>query len=192
MNAALPIPVYILCGGKSTRMQREKGLVILEKKTFIQHIIDVVNQFTNQKFLVTGNDDYKIFNLPLLRDIYQNKGPLGGIHTALSHTRSEQVLILSCDIPLIRFQTIQPLINSLKKFPEASIHFAKTKNNWHPLVGIYNKSLLSDLEFAIQNEQLKLIDFIKSQNYKDLEIPDARSLTNINTPQALAQIQTPN
>ena len=47
------ISVYILCGGKSTRMQEEKGLVFYKNQPFVQHIIQAVMPITDKIFLVT-------------------------------------------------------------------------------------------------------------------------------------------
>ncbi|WP_073098292.1 molybdenum cofactor guanylyltransferase [Leeuwenhoekiella marinoflava] len=187
MSTSANIPAYILCGGKSSRMGSEKGLVKFQEKQFIHHIINVLKKITNFVFLVTENQEYLSFELELLKDNYKGKGPLGGIQTALNHTLNKKALILSCDIPLITVDALNTLLQNTKS--DAEISFATADENWHPLVGIYAKSLLPVMENDIENDRLKLIDFIKKHRYQEIEIADSKSLTNINSPEELKQLE---
>ena len=94
--------VSILCGGKSSRMQSEKGLVLYQNKPFIEHIIEAVLPISNNIQLVTNTNDYNYLAYKKIKDVVVDKGPLGGIYSALIHSDSEINLILSCDIPLIQ------------------------------------------------------------------------------------------
>ena len=78
------IPVYILCGGKSSRMTSEKGLVKLQEKTFIELITSVLQSKNMLVKLITENENYSELGYKILPDIYINKGPLAGIHSALA------------------------------------------------------------------------------------------------------------
>ncbi|RXG11956.1 molybdenum cofactor guanylyltransferase [Leeuwenhoekiella aestuarii] len=187
MNALANIPAYILCGGKSSRMGRDKGLVTLQDKPIITNIISSLEKITINIFLVTDNQDYLSLGFPLLSDNYKGRGPLGGIQTALNHTQTEKVFMLSCDIPLLTVDTLYTLLKKAEN--DTKISFATSGKNWHPLVGIYSKSLLSAIENAIENDRLKLIDFIKEHPYQEIEIEDSKSLTNINSPEELKQLE---
>ena len=89
MKRTKNIPVYILCGGKSSRMKSEKGLVNFRGKPFVQHIIETVEKITDEIYLVTKNEEYQKFDLPLIQDVYKGQGPLAGIHAALNHTAAD-------------------------------------------------------------------------------------------------------
>ena len=66
------IPVYILCGGKSSRMGRDKGLVKLQEKHFIDHLIIEINKVSKEIVLVTQNSEYSRFGLPIVNDHYKD------------------------------------------------------------------------------------------------------------------------
>ncbi|TEB40615.1 molybdenum cofactor guanylyltransferase, partial [Flavobacterium circumlabens] len=53
------LTVFILCGGKSTRMQSEKGLVLFQKKPFIEHIIQAILPITEEIKLITATKEYE-------------------------------------------------------------------------------------------------------------------------------------
>lgn len=179
------IPVYILCGGKSTRMQTEKGLVCIDNKPFIQHIIDAVKPVTNAIILVTKNQDYKTFGYKLIEDIHEDKGPLGGIHTALKHSQYTDNLILSCDVPFITTEVLEILLEK----HESEVTFLSDDNKNYPLIGIYQKQLEELFEEAILNNELKLQQVLqktKSQNIL-IDTKYQSSLKNINTKEELEE-----
>jgi len=183
------IPAYILCGGKSSRMQTEKGLVSLEDKPLINHIINELKNSTKQIYLVTENTDYEPFGFPLVADRYKEKGPLGGIHAALSHTNTEAVMVLSCDVPMIESSVLNTLIERHFAHGKTEITLASGPQKWHPLVGVYSKSILPELEIALRQNHLKVMDFIKTRNYQVVEFDSELPFTNVNTPQALETLK---
>ncbi|QDO93889.1 molybdenum cofactor guanylyltransferase [Formosa sediminum] len=188
MNIQKHISVYILCGGKSSRMQTEKGLVVFKNKPFIEWILEAVKPISNQIFLITENTDYSVYNYPLIADIYKNKGPVGGIHTALSHTSTQQNLILSCDIPMISTHIINRyLIHS--KVINSNIAFVSDRTRDYPLIGMYSTKNLERFEVAIQQNHLKLMHLIQSSTYHRIQVAarDFDALYNINTQ---AELQT--
>ncbi len=181
------IPAYILCGGKSSRMTTEKGLVKLQENTFIDRIISVLESNNMLVKLITENENYSEIGYEILPDIYKNKGPLAGIHSALADSKKESILVLSCDIPLFNSQTLTALHSNA--VPEKEVVYATANGKDHPLVGFYKKSLLKKLENALDNNDLKVMNFVKEQNFQKIEIDDARSLSNINTPLELQELE---
>ena len=182
MQTQKHISVYILCGGKSSRMQTEKGLVVFNNKPFIEWILDAVKPISNQIYLITENTDYSIYNYPLLADIHKNKGPVGGIHTALKHTNTQQNLILSCDIPMISTHIINRyLINS--KVINSNIAFVSDSTRDYPLIGMYSANNLQKFEDAIRQNHLKLMSLIQASTYHRIQVAwrDFDALYNINT-----------
>lgn len=186
MNHSQNISAYILCGGKSARMQTEKGLVSFNEKPFIQYIIDAIKPITNNIVLITNNEAYKIFGYNLVKDIYTDKGPVGGIHSALHHSKSENNLILSCDVPFITTKVLEILIkNHLNSTNNISFLTDGIKN--YPLIGIYSKQSETIFEDAILNNNLKLQKVIQTTINTTLTV-DAKyhsTLKNINTKQEL-------
>lgn len=49
------------------------------------------------------------------RDLRPGCGPLGGVHTALSHAGAPTVLFLSCDMPFVRLNWLRRLLRSLAR-----------------------------------------------------------------------------
>ncbi|OXE97598.1 molybdenum cofactor guanylyltransferase [Flavobacterium araucananum] len=175
------LTIFILCGGKSSRMQSEKGLVLFQNKPFIEHIIQAVLPLTENIKLVTNNKEYDYLPYQKIPDILLDKGPLGGIYTALTNTETEFNLILSCDIPLISTELLSELIS--KHNQEAEITVFASESRMHPLIGIYSKKIVSVIKSAIDNNDLKMMNLIARIPHQIITIEESENfhLTNINS-----------
>lgn len=175
------ITVSILCGGKSSRMQSEKGLVLFQGMPFIEHIIKAALPISNDIQLVTNTSDYDYLALKKIKDIELDKGPIGGIYSALVHSDSENNLILSCDIPLISTKLLSELIRKHTTDFEVSVFADATKI--HPLIGIYSKKIIPILKKAIDENDLKMMRLLEKVNHQIIEVAGERSkqFKNVNS-----------
>ena len=175
------LTVFILCGGKSSRMQSEKGLVLFQGKPFVEHIIQAILPITEQVKLITATKEYDYLPYQKIPDIILDKGPLGGIYTALTNSETEFNLILSCDIPLISTELLSELIS--KHNNEAQVTVFASESRLHPLIGIYSKKVLPVIKSAIDNDELKMMDLLAKIPHQILNIDESENfhLTNINS-----------
>ncbi|WP_373396081.1 molybdenum cofactor guanylyltransferase [Algoriphagus halophilus] len=176
------IAVYILCGGKSSRMNTEKGLVEFQGKTFLQWILDAVTPLTSDITLVTKNAAYACYGLPIIPDVVEDQGPVGGIYTALVDSSSRYNLILSCDIPKITTEVLTSLIQFAIGTDKDVCILSDGKHDY-PLIGCYQKSLLPVFQNAIEQHHLKLCPLVDSLRNQKLLITskDQATIRNINT-----------
>ena len=180
--------VYILCGGKSTRMMTDKALSIYKGQTFLSRIIKALDFLQNEIVLVSSNPKHMNLNITCIPDIVSNKGPVSGIVSALKNTKTDTNIILSCDIPLIKKDLINWLIRQHKTDYDGTVITCNGKHM--PLIAIYNKSSLPVFEKNLINEQLKLMNVLKELHINFVEIPKnlAYQTANINTPEQLKEI----
>lgn len=176
------ITAYVLCGGKSVRMQAEKGLVLYKGKPFIRWIIEAIMPITSNIILVTSNGDYSLVGLPMIEDTYADKGPVGGIYTALNHSKTTRNLILSCDIPKITTELLRTVTDESWE-TEAPVTFLSDGKNDYPLIGVYSKSALKIFADAISADKLKLCSLVNMISHQKISInSDQKSLVqNINS-----------
>ena len=88
------IEAFILAGGKSSRMGADKGLIDLDGSPMIQSTIDVLELLDIPVNIIANNGAYIKLGQPIYEDILQDKGPLGGIYTALAKAKTDRVIIL--------------------------------------------------------------------------------------------------
>ena len=160
----------ILCGGKSSRMGADKGLVNYKGKPLVQYSIELLQTYCDEVLLSCNNEDYKKFNLPLIPDEIKNIGPMGGIYSTLNSSNNEYCIIIGCDVPNINHNLINLLIhsNKLKEYDFiVPIHQGKIE----PLCAIYSKTVLNYIQQLIMVDNYKLQELLKKgrANFIDVQ-----------------------
>lgn len=177
--------IYILAGGKSSRMKTEKGLVMLKGKPMIEWVIQACEPFQTNITIIANSTHYSYLPYPTIKDDITNCGPIGGIVTALHHSEKQNVLVLSCDIPYIQTAVLKALLNSSDPFADA--HIPIHKNIIHPLIGIYKKSATETILKQIESANYKLLHLLKKLNtaYINMDKFGDSNFENINHPEDL-------
>ena len=174
----------ILAGGKSSRMNyNNKAFLNYKEKTFIEHIIEAGKNFKEVIIVANNDEEYKRFNLRIVKDIYVGNGPLSGIHSALKSSTTDCVLCVACDMPLINKELLEFLG---KRIEEYEVLIPKYKGRLQPLCSIYSKNIIDKVEQSLMNNENKLQQFIMSLDYKIVEKFNDREFTdedflNVNT-----------
>lgn len=104
----MSIEAFILIGGRSSRLGRDKALVQLGARTLAERALATVrNSHVASKIFFVAGDETQ-FAIEAIRldalfvfDLIEGRGPLGGIHSALSNATTEWILVLACDYPLV-------------------------------------------------------------------------------------------
>ncbi len=184
-----PFSTSILAGGKSSRLGMDKGLVSLNGKPIIGHIIEEIRKLTDDISIISSNKEYDQFNCKRYEDLYTEKGPAAGISAALLSAKHELVFITSCDMPFVKAASILSLIEQSEN---AEITLFKHNEFIEPMLAIYRKACFEKWDALLQQGNQKLSDFF---NQFDTNFVDAQEVLkenpllffNINTPQELTQ-----
>ena len=110
------IDSFILIGGSSSRMGRDKALVELSGQTLAERARGTVQEaFTDGRttFVAANEVQFGIEAIrgggPFVFDLVEGRGPAGGLYTALAHAQTEWIFILACDYPFLTKEMIQLL-----------------------------------------------------------------------------------
>ena len=179
------IEVFILAGGESRRMGTDKGLINFKGTSMILHIIKLLDKLNLKTSIVSSNEEYMRFGKSVYKDVIPNKGPLGGLFTALEYSQAQMVLLLACDMPSINRKGIQ----SLMKIAEpGKIAIATDGKQISPVFACYPKLLKVEVQKALLKDELKMQDFISKQSYITLDLKATENteiLQNLNTMEEL-------
>jgi molybdopterin-guanine dinucleotide biosynthesis protein A len=189
------LSIAIMAGGMSVRMGTDKALVPFRGKTMIEHVIERVQGLSEDIFIVTNKpDSFASFSYPTVSDIYQNCGPLGGIHTALHHLSNSYLLIVACDMPWLERDLLKYMI-SLRA--EGDIVVPRWGKFPEPLHAIYGKICLGPVEDSLEAGVLKVVGFYGKVSVRYVgrdEIrrfdPLGRSFANLNTPKDIEEAES--
>ena len=187
----------ILAGGENTRMPVPKAFIRSNGKPIIEQNLKAYKELFNKNFIVTNQPEmYVHLGVPLLGDIYDIRGPMTGIFTALVSSSANWVFISACDMPFLNKELIEYMASMRDKYdavipapPQSPISKRGGKGG-EPLFAFYSKKLLVSMEKAVLSDRRGLRDFLKSKKVKyitEKEIkkfdPGARAFVNLNTPE---------
>lgn len=184
------LTVAIMAGGKSSRMGRNKSFVSLGGKPLVEHVLERVAPLSKHQLLITNApDSYAYLRLPMVGDIYKDKGPLAGIFTAVFHATTPYTLIVATDMPWLNESLLRYQI-SLKE--EADVIIPRWDKFPEPLHAVYSKAVLPPIEQNLEADRLKVTRFFGQVSVRFVERaeieqfdPNGRSFANINTPDQL-------
>jgi molybdopterin-guanine dinucleotide biosynthesis protein A len=175
------IEAFVLAGGKSSRMGRDKGLVSLNEEPMILHVLRELEILKISTKIIANNPGYKRFKLPVYGDIIAKKGPMGGLLTAMEHAKAKMLLLIACDMPFITASAIEMLLDHAD---ENQIIASQLEQKVNPLFSIYPLILKENIKKSIGSGELKMTEFIlKNQHVLlpfDYENSD-KIFDNINT-----------
>jgi molybdopterin-guanine dinucleotide biosynthesis protein A len=178
----------ILAGGKSSRMGTDKGFLKLNNKTFIEYSIEALQPLVSQIIIVSNDPDYDVFKMKRVEDLIKDAGPLAGIHSGLKHSRTEYNLVLSCDIPLIKKEVIEKLIDAQDGYQDVIQIVSNGKSM--PLIAMYKKTCETTFHKLLQKDERRLQVAMNQCKVKNIVLDPENNLytANINTPEELKTI----
>jgi len=171
----------VLAGGKSSRMGRDKGLVGINEQPMISHVLKELQILGISTKIIANNPAYKKFKLPVYSDVITEKGPMGGLLTAMENTKAKMVFLLACDMPFIAAGVIEILS---KNADEERIIASVSDQKINPLFSIYPVILKENIKKSITAGELKMTDFILKNEHVLLPFQNECSgkiFRNINT-----------
>ena len=110
------IDAYILIGGRSSRLGRDKASVDLGGSSLAQRAFETVSTALsgNRVTVVAANEaqfaiEAIITGGRFIFDLVPNLGPISGIHAALGDTQKPWIFVLACDYPFVSSELIRLL-----------------------------------------------------------------------------------
>jgi len=182
------ISVFILAGGKSSRMGADKAFLDWAGRPLLAHMVELAKSVTREVKIVGESAKFAAF-APVVEDIFPGCGPLSGIHAALMNSDSELNLILGVDLPFLDSGLLNYIASQAAE-SGAVLTVPSTRGHFEPLCAVYRKEFSGVAEKALQAGKFK-IDALFQQ--VSLRVVDEKELAgaghslnafrNLNTPE---------
>lgn len=183
------IAVLILAGGQSSRMGEDKALLLINGKPFLQQVYEIATSLTSQVYILTHwpdryqeklTGDYKF-----LLESNRGSGPLVALSEGLAQISAEWILLLACDLPLLKTDILQDWIDQLNQVPNSILAVVPYQNSrWEPCCGFYRKQALPELQNFIDKGGRSFQNWLREIDAIPLSLGEreAKMLWNCNTP----------
>lgn len=188
----IPFTGYVLAGGQSARMGRDKALLEIEGQPLILSAVNLLKTLTDRVAILGTAERYGFLGVPVLPDLVPSRGPLSAIHTGLERSGTDVNLFLACDMPLMQGTFLKLLV---ERAPLADAVLMRLDDgSLEPLCAVYNRSCLPTVKANYERQRFKLSDlfselrthYLTETDLQDLGL-DRRIFTNLNTPGDLEQ-----
>jgi molybdopterin-guanine dinucleotide biosynthesis protein A len=135
---------FILVGGKSSRLGRDKAFVELDGMTLTERAIaNIRNGLPDSKITAVAASSMQFAieaissDVPFIFDLYEARGPLGGFHAALAYAASPWIFVLACDYPFVSPELIDLLSKNISN-DHGAIVPEQNDGRLQPLCAFYN------------------------------------------------------
>lgn len=180
----------ILAGGRSTRMGFDKQMLEVQGRRIVEHLITLLrSRFEDIMVSSPTPTLYALDQVRVIQDIHENIGPLGGIHSALVHAKSDAVFTIACDMPFLEVPYIDYMMDQMKDraYDACVTSCGEHLETFH---AFYCRSALPVLEtelaqgrYSVNRFTRKIDTLIIPEEIARQYLPDWRAFTNLNTPQ---------
>lgn len=181
---------FVLAGGTSRRMGRDKAQIPWGKGTLLSHAIEKI-QVVVSRVIVVGAVAAEKLPVPILADNVKGAGPLAGIQAALTNSSTEWNLIVAVDLPLLTV----PLLTWISDFRDGAAQPAiipRVKSRLQPLCAVYHRDLLPEVDAALSIQQSSIHRLLERLSTRIIEEDEliangfaSEMFLNVNTPDEL-------
>ncbi|MFN0105338.1 MAG: molybdenum cofactor guanylyltransferase [Bryobacteraceae bacterium] len=176
-----PTAGYVLAGGASRRMGRDKALLEKAGVPLLKRAIAVVTAAAGRCSVVAPGGRYEGLGVPVIEDLWPGEGPLGGIVTALGSGEGEWNLIVAVDMPFLEIGFLTVLLEEARKGRETVVP-AQADGDVEPLCGVYHVDALPRLRQFFDRGGRRVKDALREIETRTVAAPE-RTLVNVNTPE---------
>ena len=197
-------PCVVLCGGKSSRMGRDKAMLpFLGFDTLLEYQMAKLGDIFSDIYLSYKKSDSenssadgcnqnigKCLTFPH-KKILENGNlftPLNGILSSFKALKSQNIFFISVDTPFVRLDSIYRIYKNMEEkalSKGADISFAKTDKN-HYLVGIWSRSSCGVIEDCLNGGDFKIGEVVKRLKSAPVEFEDESEFFNLNSKEEYA------
>jgi len=148
----------ILAGGQSRRMGHDKAWLPVQGKPLIARQVDLVRELGAMEIFISGRAevDYSGLNVPVLKDHFEDAGPLAGVERALAEISTTLLLVLAVDMPKIELLPLRTLID---RSSENCGGISRVNNRIEPLAAVYPRTSSNLVKELLKNRRYAMRHF---------------------------------
>ena len=121
----LPIHGFVLAGGRSSRMGRDKALLQFRGRPMVEIAVEKLRSFCAEVSIAGNREDLSCF-AEVVHERRVDEGPGSGIETGLQVCRQEWALFIPVDVPLVPGSLLRRYAEVVIEMGMAACHLGAT------------------------------------------------------------------
>lgn len=180
---------FVVAGGRSRRMGRDKALLPWGEGTLLDHAVQRLRAVCAEVHILSGPEErYADRGLVVHRDLLQDAGPLAGVHAGLAALTTPRALglFLAIDLPLVPVALLRALREAALGHDAA---VPKGDVGPQPLCAAYRATCRAAIESRLAQGERRVTSFwadVRVRELGDLELSafgnPQRLFLNVNEP----------
>lgn len=194
MTEPFPIDSFILAGGSSTRMGRNKALLELGGVPMASRLADLLGPLAEQVTIIGPPQHFSELPVRVHPDDETGLGPLGGIATALRFCRHNWAMVLGCDLPFLSRAWLSYLKQRAAQSTAEALLPLNEKGQAEPLCAMYRKRAGEAIRAALARGVRKVTDGLTELQVENIPASEWKAFDsggllfkNMNTPEDYEQ-----
>jgi molybdenum cofactor guanylyltransferase len=183
----------ILCGGKSSRMGRDKATLPFGHELMLQRVVRLVAEAVPVENIVVVAAADQILpsicnEVRVVRDSVAHQGPLAGMAAgfrACNSSSVDAVFTTGCDTPLLEMRFIDRMFELLDMHDAA---IPVDRDHYYALAAVYRLGVVSNIDDCIRRGQRRVRDLLPEIDVRHVSMAELRevdaelrSLVNVNS-----------
>ena len=184
------LTAFVLAGGKSTRMGSDKAFLPWGEGTLLSHALKLAGTVAPKVQIVGDKERFAAFG-NVVEDVYAERGPLGGIHAALSTTITPYNLMLAVDLPLLEPRFLEYLLAQARE-AQAVVTVPLVAGGYQPLTAVYQNEFAGIADQSLREGRNKIDPLFASVGTRVIQPEELTQagfspemFRNLNTPEDL-------
>jgi molybdopterin-guanine dinucleotide biosynthesis protein A len=178
---------FVLVGGASSRMGRDKALLPYGGATLVEHVAARVASAAGCVVLVGPPRRYWHLGCLVIPDFFRHCGPLGGLHAALAASPADWNLVVACDMPAVTAGFLKSLLAAAESAGADALVPAWPSGWLEPLCAVYRRELAQPLAEVLERGVRQAAQALAGLRVAHWPITEARYFENLNTPKEWAR-----
>jgi molybdopterin-guanine dinucleotide biosynthesis protein A len=148
------LTAFVLAGGKSSRMGEEKAFLQFKGQLLLERALHTLRSLTPEVMIVGERAKFGKFG-PVVEDVFHARGPLGGIHAALTASATDLNVILAVDLPFVEARLLKFLLKRAQT-TDAVVVLPRAAARLQPLCSVFRKEMQPIAERALLRRENKI------------------------------------
>ena len=153
---------YVLAGGESSRMGRDKALLELADKPLLRHAVKKLRRVCMDVRVLSANPAHAAY-APVVPDIHPGCGPLGGMEAALAHSVFTWNLFMPVDLPFLPSIFLDHWVRQILGAEKRGARLAMFTVDGvpQPTLAMVHRDVAPFVTSAVQRRELKLYPILE-------------------------------
>jgi molybdopterin-guanine dinucleotide biosynthesis protein A len=147
---------WVVAGGRSLRMGRDKAGVALAGRPLLQHMLDKLRAAGVRARVAGLRAPIAHVDAEVLNDAHPDCGPLSGMETALKESEAALALIVGVDLPLLEAEFLAWMLERAA-MTGAMATIPRLGGEPQPLCAVYRRELLGGVTAALESGDYKVM-----------------------------------